>query len=285
MKICKKFLIIFIFIVNCIELIVCGAQIPNSDKPKDRLEAIKEKGVLTIASANDLPFAYMDPKTKEFTGIDEEILNEVAKRLGINKVQMKQVKFKDLLTQLNNDDEIDIVANGLYVTDERQKEALFTNIWYKDSEAIITPRVSKIVFKEDLKNATIGVVTGTVYLELAQKWQKEGVVKNIVEFESLSDLLSAVNAGKVDAGIVTSIFAEYMISQNKNLYLTILPPTNYISEYPGKVAAAVRKSDTTLAEAINEKVDELKDERIIEKILRKYGLNEKYFVSIKDEHM
>lgn len=271
-------------LINIIQLIFCGANIPNNEMTKDRLERVKEKGLLVIASSNDIPFAYIDPKTKEFTGIDAEIIREAAKRLGINKVEMKQIPFNNLLKQLNTDDSIDIVADGMYVTDERKKEALFTNILYKESEAIITPKVSKIVFKEDFKNAVIGAQVGTAFLDLANKWKAEGVVKDVVSFKNQNDLLSAVSTKKIDAAITDSIFASYMIFRS-NLYLRVLPPTDYTPESPGKIAAAVRKNDITLAKAINEKIDEMKYDKTIPEILEKYGLNSSYFVSVTDGHI
>ncbi|WP_238858998.1 ABC transporter substrate-binding protein [Clostridium sp. YIM B02569] len=284
MKIRKKLLVLVMLLMIIIQLIFCGANIPNNEVSKDRLEIIKEKGVLVVASSNDIPFAFIDPRTKEFTGIDAEIIREAAKRLGINKVEMKQIPFNDLLKQLNADDSIDIVADGMYVTDERKNEALFTNILYKESEAIITPKVSKIVFKEDFKNVVIGAQVGTAFLDLANKWKVEGVVKDVVSFKNQNDLLSAVSTKKIDAAITDSIFASYMISQN-NLYLKVLPPTDYTPESPGKIAAAVRKNDITLAKAINEKIDEMKYDKTIPEILEKYGLNSDYFVSIKDSHI
>ncbi|GEA32312.1 ABC transporter substrate-binding protein [Clostridium diolis] len=284
MKIHKKLLVLVMLLMIIIQLIFCGANIPNNKVSKDRLESIKEKGVLVVASSNDIPFAYIDPKTKEFTGIDAEIIREAAKRLGINKVEMKQIPFNDLLKQLNTDDSIDIVADGMYVTDERKKEALFTNILYKESEAIITPKVSKIVFKEDFKNSVIGAQVGTAFLVLANKWKVEGVVKDVVSFKNQNDLLSAVSTKKIDAAITDSIFASYIIFRS-NLYLRVLPPTDYTPESPGKIAAAVRKNDITLAKAINEKIDEMKYDKTILEILEKYGLNSDYFVSIKDGHI
>lgn len=284
MKIRKKLLVLVMLLMIIIQLIFCGANIPNNKVSKDRLEIIKEKGVLVVASSNDIPFAFIDPRTKKFTGIDAEIIREAAKRLGINKVEMKQIPFNDLLKQLNADDSIDIVADGMYVTDERKNEALFTNILYKESEAIITPKVSKIVFKEDFKNAVVGAQIGTAFLDLAKKWKAEGIVKDVVSFKNQNDLLSAVSTKKIDTAITDSVFASYMISQN-NLYLKVLPPTDYTPESPGKIAAAVRKNDITLAKAINEKIDEMKYDKTIPEILEKYGLNSDYFVSIKDGHI
>jgi len=289
-KMRKDLLILIIIVVNCIGMMAwfgegaSNAEISNNVKTKDRLEAIKEKGVLTVASSNDVPFAYIDSKTNEFTGIDAEIIREVAKRLGINKVEMrKEVPFENLLQQLNNNVDIDIVADGMYVTDERKKEALFTNIWYRESEAIIVPKVSKIAFKEDLKNAVIGAQSGTAFLELAQKWQKDNLVKDVVIFGKQAELLSAVNTGKIDAAITDSIVAAYILSNDSSLYLKILEP--YEPEAPGMIAAAVRKSDTTLANAVNQQIDEMKRDRTIINILKKYGLNEKYFVSVNDGHI
>jgi len=288
-KMCKKLLVLIIIVINCIGIMislgtgVSNAEISSNINTKDRLEVIKEKGVLTVASSNDVPFAYIDPKTNEFVGIDAEIIGEVAKRLGINKVEMKQVPFENLLVELNNNQDIDMVTDGMYVTDERKKEALFTNIWYKESEAIVVPKVSKIAFKEDLKNTVIGAQIGTAFLELAQKWKKDGLVKDVIIFGNQDELLSAVNTGKIDAAITDSIVAAYILSKYNSLYLKILAP--YEAEAPGMIAAAVRKSDTTLADAVNEKIDEMKQDKTILKILKKYGLNENYFVSVEEGHI
>ena len=147
-KLRNKLLVGMLVVVSCIGLLAgCGASGASnggadSSKSKDTLAAAKEKGVLTVASSNDAPFAFMDAKTNEFTGIDAEIIGEVAKRLGINKVEMKQIPFENLLIELNNNS-VDMVTDGMYVKDERKKLAKFTNIWYKEGEAIVIPKKFK----------------------------------------------------------------------------------------------------------------------------------------------
>lgn len=278
MKIHKILIISFIVIINSINTIICSTSeykqtsttIVNDSIANDRFEKIREKGVLTIASSNDIPFAYIDPNSNELKGIDGEIITEVAKRLKINKVNMIVFPFPNLLEQLNNYDNIDIVADGMYITDERKKEALFTNIWYKESEAVIVPKISKIVFQEDLKNAVVG----------AQKLKTEGLVKDVVVFENQPQLLLAITTGKVDAGIVDSIVATYLVSQDNNLYLKILSP--YEPKAFGNIAGAIRKRDISLANAINQQINEMKKDKTILNTLQKYGLNLDYFVSIKE---
>ena len=115
----------------------------------------------------------MDAKTNEFTGIDAEIIGEVAKRLGINKVEMKQIPFENLLVELNNNS-VDMVTDGMYVKDERKKLAKFTNIWYKEGEAIVIPKDSKITSKDDLKRCSIRWTKRNSFLrnssKMATRW-------------------------------------------------------------------------------------------------------------------
>ena len=258
--------------------------VENNINVQDRLEKIKAKGVLTVASSNEEAVFFIDPNTNEIKGIEGEIITEAAKRLGINKVQIKVVPFDKLFTQLYEDDEIDIIADQIYVTDERKKKMLFTNKWYKDFEGIITPKVSPIVFKEDLINASkVGVQVGTVKEEFAKKLKEEGKIKEVVLFPNQKELLAAVNAGKVDAGISDAITVTYALLKDKSLYLKVLSTKENKPELPGEVAAAVRKSDVTLANAINEVVDEMKSKGIVLDILKKYGLNESFYISVKDE--
>ena len=281
----NKLLAITVIAVTCISLLAgCGSSgnsgsQSGSSSAKDTLAAAKEKGVLTVASSNDAPFAFMDSKTNEFTGIDAEIITEVAKRLGINKVEMKQIPFENLLVELNNNS-VDMVTDGMYVKDERKKQAKFTNIWYKEGEAIVIKKDSKITSKDDLKNAVLGGQKGTAFLETAQKWQKDGLVKDVQVFGSQSELMLAVNTGKIDACITDGAVAGYTLSQDSSLNLKILSP--YKAEAAGMIAAAVRQKDTALADAINDKIDEMKKDGTILKLLKKYGMNEDNFVSVED---
>lgn len=283
-KLWSKLVILTLIVVSCVGLMAgCGSggssATSASSTSKDTLAAAKEKGVLTVASSNDAPFAFIDSKTNEFTGIDAEIIQEVAKRLGINKVEMKQIPFENLLVELNNNS-VDMVTDGMYVKDERKKQALFTNIWYKEGEAVIIPKDSKITSKDDLKDAVIGGQKGTAFLETAQKWQKDGIVKDVKIFGSQSELMLAVNTGKIDGCITDGAVAGYTLSQDSSLNLKILSP--YKAEAAGMIAAAVRQKDTALADAVNEQIDAMKKDGTILKILEKYGMNEDNFVSIED---
>ena len=288
-KICRKLLVLIMVAVNCIGIMAgCGASISSSvisdnSIAKDRLEQIKEKGVLTVASADNKPFAYIDPQTNKFTGIDADIITEVSRRLGINKVEMKLVPFQYILEELNTSNDIDIIATGLYVTEERKKEVLFTNIFYKEPEAIVTLKASKINSIEDLKNAIVGAESGTAFANLVRKWEKDGLVKEIRMYLSQPDLILSLANNEIDASILDSASASYLVSKYKNLNFKIFTP--YKPELSGVVAGAVRKSDIAFANEINKKIDKMKEDGTLIEILKKYGLNESNFVSVDGGHI
>ena len=245
----------------------------------DTLDRIKQSGVLIVGSSNDAPFAFTDKDTGAFSGIDAEIITEVAKRLGIAKVEMKQIPFENLLLELNNKS-VDMVTDGMYIKPERQKIALFTNIWYKEGEALVVLKDSTIAAVGDLKDKIIGAQKGTAFLELAQTWKDSGKVKDISIFGSQSDLLLAVKTGKIDACVTDGMVAGYSLSKDSSLNLKIVSP--YTAESSGQIAASVRLSDTSFAKAVNEQIDAMKKDGTILAILKKYGMNEDYMVSVED---
>ena len=283
----KKFTKIFLLTVLSIILLAgCGGDKTTSGNASDSkgdskssastLEKAKEKGVLVVASSNDVPFAYIDKDTKKFAGIDAEIITEVAKRLGIPKVEMKEVKFENLLLELNNKG-VDMVTDGMYIKPERQKIADFTNIWYTEGEALVVLKDSPIKGLDDLKDKVVGGQKGTAFLEFAQKLQKEGRIKEVKVFSSQSELLLAVNTKKIDACITDSAVAGYSITKDPTLSLRLVSP--YKAEAAGNIGAAVRKEDNDLLKAVNQELDKLKQEGFILKVLKEYGLNEDNFVA------
>lgn len=288
-KIRNKFLIFFIIILSCLLMMTdytietSKSTASNNTNIKNRIEELKQKGVLTVASSNERPFSYIDPQSGKFTGIDADIITEAAKRLGINKVEMKLSPFKYIIEDLYNKKNIDIIANGLYVTDERKNEVLFTNIWYKEPEALLLLNSSPFDSRESLINAVIGAQSGTIFLNLAQKWKENGSVKEVRIYQSQPELILGVATNEVDAAVLDSATVAYILPRYKNIPFTTL--TSYKTELPGFIAGAVRKEDTDLADALNLKVNEMKQDGTLLSILKKYGLNESNFVPIENEQL
>jgi polar amino acid transport system substrate-binding protein len=266
----KKFALIVV--INLIEIIIgCSASTVEAAIEKDRLQTIIEKGVINVASGYGVPFFYMDSKTNQISGIDADIITEIVKRLGIKKIEAEKVPFASLLEKLNTDDSIDIAASGIYITPEREKLVAFTQPLYKETEAVIVRKFCEINFMSDLKNSVVGVEKGTAFEELAKKWKENNLIKDVMYFENSSELLNAINNGKVDAGISDSVVVNYLLLKDTNLLLRTLK--GYTPEIPGTVGIAVRKDDKSLLNALNKTISDMKADGTLYTILVDNGLD------------
>lgn len=277
----RKVFILTMVVISAIGLAGCssentkGTSSSQNASSSNTLEKIKQKGVLVVGSSNDAPFAYMDAKTNQFSVVDAEIIQEIAKRLGIAKVEMKHVPFENLLVELDKGS-IDMVTDAMYIKPERLQKAAFTNVWYTEAEAVVVKKDSDIKSKDDLKDKVIGGQKGVAFLDLAQKWKNEGLVKDVKIFNSQSELMMAVNTGKIDACITDGIVAAYTIKQNSELNLRILTP--YTPESSGKIGAAIRFGDKDLLNAVNNELEKMRSDGTLKQILEKYGLPDDYMV-------
>jgi polar amino acid transport system substrate-binding protein len=279
-------LFVLLIFVAAMLLAGCGASAPaeKAAVKKDpnasvKLNTLREKGVLIVGSSNDAPFAYIDAKTNEFSGVDALIIKEIAKRLGINKVEMKQVAFENLLIELNKGS-IDMVTDAMYIKAERLEKALFTDVWYKEGEAVVIKKDSAIKTKDDLKGKVLGAQKGTAFLEVAQKWVADGKAKEVKIFGSQAELMMAVNTGKIDACVTDGIVAGYTLKQDSSLNLKILSP--YEAEAAGRIGAALRFEDKEFNAEVNKTLNAMKQDGTLMNILQQFGLNQDYFVSIED---
>ncbi|WP_313076612.1 substrate-binding periplasmic protein [Lacrimispora sp.] len=243
------------------------------------LTKAKEKGYLLIGSSNDAPFSYTDVESKKLKGVDIEILKEICKRLGIPDLQMKVTDFSNLLVELNNKN-VDMVADAMYVKDERLQIAAFTDKWYQEGEAVVIPETSTIKSKDDLKGKKIGAQPGTTFYETAQKWLDEGKIGGLEAYDNQATLMTAVNTGKVEAVVTDGIVAGYTLSSDSSLKLKLLSP--YEAEASGQIGAAVRFEDKEFLEEVNGALNEMKSDGTLLKILKDFGLTEDYFVGVEE---
>lgn len=245
----------------------------------EMLTKIKEKGYILIGSSNDAPFSYTDVETGELKGVDIEILKEICKRLGIKDIQMKVIDFSNLLVELNNKN-IDMVADAMYVKDERLQVAAFTDKWYQEGEAVVIPKDSQIKSKEDLKGKKVGAQPGTTFYETAQKWLEEGRIGSLEAYDNQATLMTAVDTGKVEAVVTDGIVAGYTLSSDSSLNLKLLSP--YEAEASGQIGAALRFEDKEFLNEVNKCLNEMKEDGTLMNILKDYGLTEDYFVGVEE---
>uniref|UniRef100_A0A7J2U6V2 Basic amino acid ABC transporter substrate-binding protein n=1 Tax=Ignisphaera aggregans TaxID=334771 RepID=A0A7J2U6V2_9CREN len=223
------------------------------------------KKVLRVGTSPDFPpFEYIDNKTGEVVGIDIDLVKALAKKLGYD-VQIIQMDFDGLIPALINK-QIDIIASGMTITNERAQVVAFTIPYWKSDQAIVVRRGSsfKPMGLDDLVGRTVGVQSGTTAQDLLQKYvNSTGKQINIKIYTSYVLAVQDLENGNVDAVVIDSPVAS-MFERIRNVNITAVIPTNE------SYGLAVRKEDTALLNQLNNALKEFLNTTDWQAILQKY---------------
>ena len=230
------------------------------------LQKIKQSGVLTVGV--DFSYGVMEfsDKDNQPVGIDIDIINEVAKRLGV-KAEIKQYAWEELFMAVKSG-EIDLAISSITITSERLEEMLFSAPYFNGGQSIIVRNDNtEILGVSDLKNKKIGVQKETTSYDEAIKLTDS---ESVVLYESWEDailaggIISDLKEGKTDAVIVDYIQAVDSVKGDSELKLVGEP---FTQEYYG---IASQKENAVLVEAVNTILRDMKREGLLETIKSKW---------------
>lgn len=260
----------------------------GTEEVSDTLKALREKGTLVVGSSGDAPFAYIDQATGEFKGVDAEIIKEAAKRLGIEKVEMQLIPFSELILNLNSNN-IDIIADCMYIRADRAKQVCFGEVWYTQGGGLIVPEDSSIKGQEDFDPAStiVGYTTGTIWQTVVEKWKSDGLIKDAVATGDQTESIVALQYGKIDAFLTDSTVLENLFANSPDTVKGLKLCENYTDsdDTVGHIAPSVKKSDEAFMKELNAVIVQLRDEGFIEKVFKDYGLDPKLHMITNDERV
>ena len=244
-------------------------------KPSAKLTELRKKGVLTIGSSGD-SYAYIDQDTGEFSGIDAVICKEIAKRLGIGKAEMSLINFSELIVNVNEGN-IDMIADGMYENADRAKQIYYGNIWYTQGGILVVPEDSKIDGQDtfDPKSTVIGYTEGTIWQQIVEKWQSDGLIKEARATGDQSSSLTALQYGKIDGFLSDSTVMEDMQARTPDALKGLKFAENYKDPELaiGRIAPSVSFDNIAFMKEVNNVVEELRKEGFIEKAFKECGLD------------
>ncbi|GLC29972.1 transporter substrate-binding domain-containing protein [Clostridium omnivorum] len=235
----------------------------GTTKQETKVDKIKKAGKLVLGTSADYPpyeFHKSVDGKDEIVGFDVEIAKEIAKDLGV-KLEIKDMDFKGLLNALDAGN-IDIVLAGMTPTPEREKSVDFSNIYYKAEQKVVVRAEDKDKIKvaDDLKGKKLGVQKGSIQEDIAKN-QLPGAEAQALG--KISDIVLALNTKKYDAAIIEGPVATSYVNANKNLVIADL---KLKTEDAGS-AAAVKKGNKDLVDAINKTLERLTNEKTIDKFV------------------
>lgn len=221
-----------------------------------------KKNEKTYVIGMDDTFAPMGFKDEQgnYTGFDVELAKAVGDYLGV-EFTFKSIDWNSNVLELNSK-KIDLIWNGMTITDKRISEMAISDPYYEDTQALYVLKDSGIKTKEDLKGKVIGIQLGSSADEAFAKDPISASVKEIKRYQDNVQTMSDLKAGRLDAVVLASTAGDYYIAKTKETVFLKLTD-RFAIEYVG---IGARKEDTELIEQINQAIQALKDNGEYQKI-------------------
>lgn len=164
------------------------------------------------------PMGFRDAKN-EIVGFDVDLAKEVGKRMGM-EVVLQPINWDTKELELDSGN-IDVIWNGLTITDERKTAMDFTAPYLKNDQVIVVKKDSPIKTKADLAGKNIGLQKGSSAYDafVADPISQETAAMN--EYPENVSALSDLGIGRIDAVIVDSVVARYYIASNNADYVIL----------------------------------------------------------------
>jgi len=174
--------------------------------------ALAEQKTWVLAiNATFPPFESIDDTTAGFVGVDIDLANYIAEKLGV-KMEIQDMQFSALVPTLQSG-RADIVISGISPTAERKESLDFTDSYFFPMNAIICLKDAGLDTLEALKGKTIGVSMGTSYAKIASS--VEGAT--VSEMDSTPLIVQEILNGRCESGIFDATQAAVFVQQNAGL--------------------------------------------------------------------
>lgn len=245
-------------------LVLLGAMVMGMMTACGSSSSKKNGDTLVMATNATFP-PYESVSGDDIVGIDVDIANAIAKKLG-KKLKIEDVSFDSIIAGVQND-KYDFGMAGMTVTDERKKNVDFTESYAKAVQVVIVKEDSDIKSIDDISSKNkIGVQQGTTGDIYASDTVENGGYGEdaVTKYNSGPDAVQALLSDKVDCVIIDNEPAKAYVAANQGL--KILDSSFADEEY----AICVKKGNSQLKNDINKALKELKDDGTIDKIVSKY---------------
>ncbi len=231
-----------------------------------------ENKIIKVGVYENKPKVYRANDGK-ITGFFPDVLNYIAQQ---ENWQLEYVHgtWEEGLNQLKNG-EIDLMVD-VAISPERQVEFDFTNETVLNSWAVICVKNnSKIKSFSDLEGKKIGILKSSVYLQGPQSityyLKSFGINAEFIYVDEYSQLCKLLEEDKIDAAVVSRIFALYNAKNYQNIKQTDLVFN------PTELRFALNKNNPDnpyLIERLDYWVKKIKNKETYYQLLKKYNLEE-----------
>jgi len=233
---------------------------------ESRLQTIQKNGELRVGTTGDWdPMSMKDPATNKYKGFDIDVMNELAKDMGV-KVKFIPTDWKTIVSGItaNRYD----LSTSVTKTPKRAEVAGFTETYYKYGTVPLVLKKNSKKFSTwnslNNKDVTIATTLGTSQEEKAKEFFPKSKLKSV---EAPARDFQEVLSGRADGNITSSTEANKLII--KYPQLTII---NDGEKNPAFLAMMVPKNDKVWNDYVSKWIKDKKASGFFKTLLTKYNL-------------
>jgi polar amino acid transport system substrate-binding protein len=261
-----------------VALAVIGLGLIGSGAQAAKLSQIKEQGYIRGATANEVPYGYMDESGKA-AGIGPDVAAAVLKSMGIKDIEWVVTPFGSLIPGLKAN-RFDIVAAEQNILPDRCKQVQFSepNSSYGEGLLVKAGNPKNLHGYDDIKKnpaIKVAIVSGADQIDFLHGM---GVPDDqIVMIPNNADALSTIETGRADAYAATELTVARLAAHSKDVapaepFADPIVNGKPVRSYGG---FSFRPQDSDLFKAFNTALIAFKKTPDYKKILTSYGLSEK----------
>lgn len=241
----KKILLIGLAILGVLGLAACG----GNDMPQT-WEDIETRGYMIVGLDDTFaPMGFRD-NDGNLVGFDVDLAKEVGERLGV-EVRFQPIDWDAKVLELNAGT-IDMIWNGLTITESRLEEMAFSNAYLANTQMVMIKTGSDITNISDLAGLKLGVQISSAAEDAVNDSDIIDDLGELVKFDTYNAALLELQNGTVDAVVIDEIMGRYIMSQNVGVYAAL--EDNFGEEEYG---IGFRLQSTNLRDKINEILNDL----------------------------
>lgn len=234
-------------------------------------EAIKQAGALRLTvNSTYAPMEYRDPATNDLVGLDIDLANEIAKRLGV-KIVWSETPFAELIPSLQTK-RADFIISGISDRASRRETADFIDYLTTGPQFFVLAD-SAAKAAADLCGKKVGTTRSTSFPVEIEKWSKQNCEaggKPAIQYvpgENSIDVRNQLKQGRIDGAVQGSETLPYAQSQETGKYRIVGEPFSI-----GYQGIMFRKDDAALREVVTQHFAAMISDGAYKAILEKWGL-------------
>lgn len=174
---------------------------PNAKSEKD-----------TVVLGCDINFAPMGFKQgDDIVGFDIDLAKLIIEEKMGKTLKIQPITWSNKEAELTSG-KVDVLWNGLTITDARQAAMCFTDAYMENKQVIVVPKDSEIKSSADLKGKKIAMQKESTAVEA---FKNSGIEANVTELKDNVACLNELKTNRMEAVIMDSVVADYYLAKTK----------------------------------------------------------------------